>query len=147
MLLHFDPCPSGTRSLAFSKLQVSSLPAVDHRLQAQRRGEVYLTKHDLINQAEGLHLTNKPIKGQAPQMLQLMTHVEPICLRLEVSHSLTCSFAIVAGNPNVPTGPGMFVYDGWSCFNSLTNREPPLAQVYSNPKKCRLTPEVGNSLF
>ncbi|KAA6423147.1 MAG: crossover junction endonuclease MUS81-like, partial [Trebouxia sp. A1-2] len=37
-----------------------------------------------------------------------------------------------------PTG---FVYDGWSCFATMCNREPPLCVQYSNPKKIKLTPD------
>ncbi|KAL0033716.1 hypothetical protein WJX77_002280 [Trebouxia sp. C0004] len=34
-----------------------------------------------------------------------------------------------------------FVHDGWSCFATMCNREPPLCVQYSNPKKIKLTPD------
>lgn len=37
-------------------------------------------------------------------------------------------------------------YNGWSTFSILKNREPPLVLSYSNPIKCKLTPEVGRML-
>lgn len=36
----------------------------DAEPQAHQKGEPFLTKHDLMNRAENLHITNKPIKGQ-----------------------------------------------------------------------------------
>ena len=36
-----------------------------HGVQAQRKGEIFLTKHDLINRADALHITNKPIKSES----------------------------------------------------------------------------------
>ena len=36
-----------------------------------------------------------------------------------------------------------YTYDGWSGVPRLKNNEPPLLQLYSNPKKAKLTVEVG----
>ena len=36
-----------------------------------------------------------------------------------------------------------YTYDGWSGVPRLENNEPPLLQLYSNPKKAKLTVEVG----
>jgi hypothetical protein len=35
-----------------------------------------------------------------------------------------------------------YTYDGWSGVPRLENNEPPLLQLYSNPKKAKLTVEV-----
>jgi hypothetical protein len=39
-----------------------------------------------------------------------------------------------------------YTYDGWSGVPRLENNEPPLLQLYSNPKKAKLTVEVGACL-
>ena len=83
--------------------------------------------------------------------VQILLENELLVCKLRERHFRFCKLCSKAsnvegtGNANVPVAPGMFVYDGWSCFNTLLNKEPPLAQAYSNPKKCRLTPEVGGS--
>ena len=40
-----------------------------------------------------------------------------------------------------------YTYDGWSGVPRLENNEPPLLQLYSNPKKAKLTVEVGTELY
>lgn len=50
-----------------------------------------------------------------------------------------------AGTQSAVAGPGrpQYSYDGWSGVSRMENNEPPLLQSYSNPKKCKLTVEVG----
>ena len=40
-----------------------------------------------------------------------------------------------------------YTYDGWSGVPRLENNEPPLLQLYSNPKKAKLTVEVGPAFW
>lgn len=40
-----------------------------------------------------------------------------------------------------------YTYDGWSGVPRLENNEPPLLQLYSNPKKAKLTVEVGSGVY
>ncbi|KAK9864346.1 hypothetical protein WJX84_006855 [Apatococcus fuscideae] len=46
----------------------------------------------------------------------------------------------IRGNPN-NNASQRWQYDGWSSINKLSNTDPPYLQMYSNPKKIRLTPE------
>ncbi|GAX82301.1 hypothetical protein CEUSTIGMA_g9730.t1 [Chlamydomonas eustigma] len=50
--------------------------------------------------------------------------------------------SLYGDGPSTHKMPGMKWYDGWSSVNkNLVNRTPPLVQVWSNPKKVRLTQE------
>lgn len=90
--------------------------------QSACRGEEFITKHELISRAERSGLSNKSIYGERGP-----------------------AGSAPGSRGGVPhggfQGSQQFSYNGWSGFKTLKNKDPPLVHSWSNPLKCRLTPE------
>ena len=90
--------------------------------QSAFRGEEFITKHELMSRAERSGLSNKSIYGERGP-----------------------AGSAPGSRGGVPhggfQGSQQFTYNGWSGFKTLKNKDPPLVHSWSNPLKCRLTPE------
>ena len=90
--------------------------------QSACRGEEHITKHELMSRAESSGLANKSIYGE----------------RGGAGAGPGSRGGLSSGGFQ---GSARFSYNGWSSFKTLKNRDPPLVHSWSNPLKCRLTPE------
>ena len=90
--------------------------------QSASRGEEHITKHELMSRAESSGLANKSIYGE----------------RGGAGVGPGSRGGVSSGGFQ---GSARFSYNGWSNFKTLKNRDPPLVHSWSNPLKCRLTPE------
>ena len=90
--------------------------------QSAFRREEFITKHELMTRAESSGLSNKSIYGE----------------RGPAGSALGSRGVVPQGGFQ---GSQQFSYNGWSGFKIMKNRDPPLVHSWSNPLKCRLTPE------